>query len=133
MSFPDWKTAKKERKQAETEKKKIIDDIAKAEEEKKKADSNVTAVTSERKTLHGSLKQQEKDEEASRKKLDQEVSANGFSSVEEMRIYVVNEADIELSDKKINEYNQDVATNQKLLSDAKSEAVRFKQENDLTI
>lgn len=122
LSFPDWKTAKKERKQAETEKKKIIDDIAKAEEEKKKADSNVTAVTSERKTLHGSLKQQEKDEEASRKKLDQEVSANGFSSVEEMRIYVVNEADIALSDKEINEYNQDVATNQKLLSDAKSEA-----------
>ena len=114
MSFPDWKTAKKERKQAETKKRKIIDDIAKAEEEKKKADDKVTAVTSELKTLNGSLKQQEKDEEVLRKKLDKEVSANGFSSVEEMLICVVCEADIALLDKTVNEYNQAVATNKKL-------------------
>lgn len=122
LSFPDWKTAKKERKQAETKKRKIIDDIAKAEEEKKKADDKVTAVTSELKTLNGSLKQQEKDEEVLRKKLDKEVSANGFSSVEEMLICVVCEADIALLDKTVNEYNQAVATNKKLLSDAKSDA-----------
>lgn len=122
LSFPDWETAKKERKQAETKKDKILDDITKAEEEKKKADNSVTAARSELKTLNGSLEQQKKDEETLRKKLDKEVSANGFSSAEEMLIYVVNEDDITLSDKVINEYNQAVATNKKQLSDAKSDA-----------
>ncbi len=122
LSFPDWETAKKEREQAEARKNKILDDITRAEEEKKKADNDVTAAESELKTLNGSLKQQKKDEEALRKKLDKEVSANGFSSVEEMLIFVVNEDDITSSDKVINEYNQAVATNKKQLSDAKSDA-----------
>ena len=122
LSFPDWETAKKERKQADTKKNKILDDITKAEEDKKKADDNVTAAQSALKTLNGSLKQQEKDEEALRKKLNKEVSANGFSFVEEMLRYVVNEDDITLLDKVINEYNQAVATNKKQLSDAKSDA-----------
>ncbi len=122
LSFPDWKTAKKERKQAETKKKKILEDIAKAEEKKKKADNNLTAAESELKTLNGSLKQQKKDEEALKKKLDKEISANGFSSVEELLRYVVNEEDITSSDKVINEYNKAVATNKKQLSDARSDA-----------
>ncbi len=122
LSFPDWETAKKEREQAETKKNKILDDITKAEEEKKKADTDLIDVKSKLKTLNDSLKQQEKAEEALREKLDKEVSANGFSSVKEMLIYVVNEDDIAASDKLINEYNQAVATNKKQLSDAKSDA-----------
>ncbi len=122
LSFPDWETAKKERRQAETKKNKISEDITKAEEEKKNADNNVTAVRSKLKTLNDSLKQQEKDEEAFRKKLYNEVGANGFSSVEEMLICVVNEEDIALSDKVIHEYDQAVATNKKQLSDARSDA-----------
>jgi len=122
LSFPDWKTAKKERKQAETKKNEISESIAQAEEEKKKADNDVTAVKSELNTLNGSLEQQEKDEEAFRKKLDKEVRENGFSSVEEMQIYVVSEDDIALSDKVINEYHQAVATNKKQLLDARSDA-----------
>lgn len=122
LSFPDWKTAKKERRQAETRKNKILDDITKAEEEKKKADNNVTAAVSELKTLDGSLKQQKKDEEALKKKLDKKVSINGFSSVEEMRGCVVDEKDIASSDKVINEYDQAVATNKKQLSDAELDA-----------
>ena len=122
LSFPDWKTAKRERRQAETKKNKISEDIRKAEEEKKKADDKVTAIISERKTLNGSLQQQEKDEEVLRKKLDKEVVANGFSSVEKMLTYVVNEDNIELSDKIINEYKQNVAMNKKQLADAESDA-----------
>lgn len=121
LSFPDWETAKKERKQAEIKKNKILDDIMKAEEEKKKADNNVTAVESELKTLNGSLKEQKKDEETLRKKLDKEVSANGFFSVEEMREYVVNEDDITSLDKVINKYNQAVATNKQQLLDAEAD------------
>ncbi len=122
LSFPDWKTAKKERRQAETKKNKILEDITKAEEKKKKADNNVTAAASECKTLNGSLNQQEKDEEELKKKLDKEISANGFSSVEEMRTYVVKEDDITLSDQVIHEYGQAVATNKKQLSDAEMDA-----------
>lgn len=122
LSFPDWETAKKERKQAETKKNKILDDITKAEEEKKKADNKVTATQSELKTLKGSLKQQKKDEEALRKKLDKDVSANGFSSVEEMLTYVADEDHITSLYNEINKYNQDVATNKKQLSDAKLDA-----------
>ncbi len=122
LSFPDWKTAKKEKKQAEVKKNKILEDIAKAEEAKKKADKNVIAAQSELKTLNDNLKQQKKNEEAIKKRLDKEVGRNGFSSLEEMLVYAVSENDIALSDKKINEYKQDVATNKKQLSDAKSDA-----------
>lgn len=122
LSFPDWKTANKEKKQAETKKNKILDDITKAEEEQKKADKNVIAAESKLKTLKDSLKQQEKDEEALRKKLDKEVSANGFSSVEEMLGFVVDEDTIASSDKAMNEYHQAVETNWKQLSDARADA-----------
>ena len=122
LSFPDWETAKEERKRAETKKNKILDDIAKAEEEKEKADNNVTAARSELKTLRGSLEQQAKDQEALRKKLEEEVSANGFSSVEEVLKCVVSEDDLTSSDKVINEYNMAAATNKNQLADAKLDA-----------
>ena len=122
LSFPDWETAKKERTQAETKKNKILDDIKKADAEKKNADDNVTAARSKLKTLEDSLDQQKKDEETLREKLNKEVSANGFSSVEEMLTCVVREEDIASSDKVIHEYDQDVATNEKQLSDAKKDA-----------
>ena len=122
LSFPDWKTAKKERKQAEAKKNKISDDITRADEKKKEADDRVTAAASELKTLNGSLKQQEEDEEAFRKTLDKEVNANGFSSVEEMLEYVVDEDEIASSEKVIHDYAQAVATNRKQLSDAEADA-----------
>lgn len=122
LSFPDWETAQKERELAETKKNKILDDIKKAEEQNKKADNKVTAVKSELKTLNGSLEQQETDKGDLREKLDREVRANGFSSIEEMLTYVVNEEDIASLDKEVNEYSQAVATNKKQLSDAKSDA-----------
>lgn len=122
LRFPDWETAKEERKQAETKKDRILEDIRKAEEEKKTADDNVTAARSKLKTLADSLKQQKRDEEVLKDKLDKEVGANGFSSVEEMLMCVVKEEDIISRDKVINEYNQAVATNEKQLSDAKSDA-----------
>lgn len=122
LSFPDWETAKKERELAETKKNKILDDIKKAEEQNKKADNKVTAVKSELKTLNGSLKQQETDKGNLREKVDREACANGFFSVEEMLTYVVNEEDIALLDKMVNEYSQAVATNRKQLSDARSDA-----------
>ncbi len=122
LSFPDWETAKREREQAETRKDRILNEIAKAEEEKKKADNHAAAVTSEIKTWKGSLEQQEKDEADLRTKLEQEVGAQGFLSVEEMLRFVVSEEDIASSDKVINEYHQTVAANEKQLADARSDA-----------
>lgn len=122
LSFPDWKTAQKERKNAEAKKNKITADIADAEEGKKKADHRLTAVTSELKTLNGSLQQQKQDEEALREKLELDVRANGFSSVGEMRTYIVDEDDIAASDKVVHEYNQAVAANDRQLADAELDA-----------
>ena len=122
LSFSDWKTAKNARKQAEAKKNKILDDIARAEKGKEKARNKVTAVRSELETLNGSLKQQNEDEDSLKRKLDKEVSANDFSSVEEMLKYIVSEDHIAESDKVINEYHQAVAANQKQLSDARADA-----------
>lgn len=122
LNFPDWETAKKEREQAETKKNKILEDIANAEKEKKEADDKVTAVQSEQKILNSNLKQQTEDEEALKEKLDKEVGANGFSSIEGMLKCVVSEEDIASSDKVMNEYHQAVATNKKQLLDAESDA-----------
>lgn len=122
LSFPDWKTAKRERSQAEAKKNKIAEDITEAEEKKKKADNKVTAAMSEWETWNGSLGQQEQDAEDLKKKLDKEVRANGFSSVEEMITYVVKEDDITSSDTVIHEYDQAVVTNEKQLSDARLDA-----------
>ncbi len=122
LSFPDWKTAKVEREQAETKKNRILEDIAEAEEEKKKADKNAVAAASELKTLKGSLKRQREDEEALKKKLDKEVAANGFTSAEEMLRYVMKEEDMASADKVIHEYDRAVATNKKQLLDAEADA-----------
>lgn len=122
LSFPDWETAKREREQAETKKNRILDDIAKAEKEKKKADDNATAAASRLKTLNGALEQQKTDEEVLREKLDKEVGANGFTSVEEMLRYVVKEDDIASSEKMIKEYDLAVAANERQLSDAEADA-----------
>lgn len=122
LSFPDWKTAKNERQQAETKKNKLLDDIARAEEEKKKADNNAAAAAARLSTLNETLKQQKKDEEALRNKLDKEISVNGFASEEEMLAYVVQEEDIAESEKEIHEYAQAVTTNKKQLSDAEADA-----------
>ncbi len=72
--------------------------------------------------MRGSLEQQAKDQEALRKKLEEEVSANGFSSVEEVLKCVVSEDDLTSSDKVINEYNMAAATNKNQLADAKLDA-----------
>lgn len=122
LSFPDWKTAQKERKQAESKKKKIAEDIEKAEETKKNAETEVTAGKSVLKTLSENLKQQEKEEEILQKQLDKEISANGFSSAEEFRLYVADEKDITSAESKINNYMQDVIANEKQLSDARTDA-----------
>lgn len=122
LSFPDWETAKKEREQADTKRNRILQAITKTEKDKKGADDKVTAATSALKTLNGSLEQQEKAKENCKKKLDKEVKANGFVSAEEMLAYVVSEDDIALAEKVIHKYQQAVATNQKQLSDAKSDA-----------
>ncbi len=122
LSFPNWEMAKQEREQAERKKNKILDDIMKAEEAKKKADNDVTAARSSLEILNSSLKQQGKEEEALREILDKEIAVNGFSSVEEMLKCVVNEDNITLSDNLINTYKQAVATNEKQLLDATSDA-----------
>lgn len=122
LSFPDWKSASKERKQAESKKEKIMSDIAEEEKNKKNADDAVTTLEAEQKTLKAGLKQQESDEKELKANLDKNVAANGFSSVDEMLGYVVSESEMGASEKVINDYAQTVATNKKQLADAEADA-----------
>ena len=122
LSFPDWKSALKEKTQAEAKKDKILSDITKAEENKRKAEEKVTSLDSEQKTLRNGLNKQESDEKNLRDRLDNAVSENGFKSVDEMLGFVVSEDDISVSEKKINDYVQAVVTNTKQLSDAEADA-----------
>ncbi len=122
LSFPDWETAAREKEKAEAGRDRIADGIAKAEEGRKQADSRVTALTSERATLQEGVKRQERDEEALREKLERETVANGFSSVEEMRQYVVDEKAIAREEDAIRAYEQAVNTNKKQLADAAADA-----------
>ena len=130
LSFPDWKTAKNEREQAQIEKNEKSDAIKKAEGNKKEADEKVTAVRSQIKMLNKQLKQQEKDEADLREKLDHAVSENGFSSVDEMKEYAVNEDEIALSEQTIQKYQQDVETNRRQLEVAWEDA-KGKQRIDI--
>ncbi len=122
LGFSDWKSALKERNQAETKKDNILSDITKADEGKKKADERVASLESEQKTLKTGLEKQEEDEKKLKEKLDKAVSANGFDSVDAMLEFVVSEDDISVSEKEINDYNQAVATNKKQLADAEADA-----------
>lgn len=118
LSFPDWKTADKERKQAEKKKNQILDDIRNAEENKKAADDQVTSIEAEKNTLKSSLQTNEKAEEETKKQLDEALLENEFSSVEDMLLYVVSEEEIEQIDKEIRGYEQAVVTNEKQLAEA---------------
>lgn len=122
LSFTDWESALKTIKQAETRKDSILSDIAKADENKKKADERVASLESEQKTLKAGLLKQEEDEKNLKEKLDEAISANGFDSVDDMLNFVISEDDITVSEKKINDYDQAVATNKKQLSDAEADA-----------
>lgn len=122
LPFPDLKTAKKEKEQAETEKKKILGDIEQAEAEKKKADGQVISLESEQKLLSERLEQQEKEEQELKKALEETVQNNGFSSVEEMRTFVAEEDALEALERTITDYDQKVETNQRMLSAAKKDA-----------
>ncbi len=122
LSFPDWETAKSERARAEARRLQISDDIGKADAAKKRADERVASAGSGLRTWKGSIEQQERDEKDLRIKLDQKVSANQFSSVEEMMQYVVSEEDILAVDQKVREYAQAVEINKKQLSDARADA-----------
>ncbi len=122
LSYPNWEMAQQEWNRAEAEKDRIEGSIAEAEEEKRRADGEVTSIRSKLNTLNDSMKQKEKDEEISKKERDDAVSANGFSSVEEMLSYVVSEEDIAASDRELHDYAQADATNKRQLADARADA-----------
>jgi len=122
LSYPDWKTAEKERKQAEEKKEQILDAIRKAEEKKKTADDQVTSIEAEQNTLTNSLQRNVKEEEDAKKQLDEALIKNEFSSVEDMLLYVVSEEEIEHIDKEIRDYEQKVTTNDKQLAEAIADA-----------
>jgi exonuclease SbcC len=122
LSFPNWETAKKERDTIEAEVKTILDAISEAKNNKDNVDSQVNLLSGELNGLNSNLDTQKTDEERLKKILNDAIQSQNFSSVEEMLFYVVSEDDITKSEDYINKYNQDVATNNKRLIQAKVDA-----------
>jgi len=122
LSFKDWETACVERDSAVATVTEIRDRIAGAETAKQEADEQLTSQKSSLKTMQEALKKQKSDEKNLHEDLMKTVKAHGFKSVEEVLTFVVSEDTLAASDKRIQEYNQSVATNQKQLVQAKADA-----------
>ncbi len=122
LSYSDRKSAEAARTEAETKKSQILENISKAEDGKKKAEETVTILTTQKEEKIASLKQQESEAEELRSILSVKVSENGFVSVEEMRIFVVDEEELKRTEDQIRSYQQAVETNGKLLSDVEADA-----------
>jgi exonuclease SbcC len=122
LSYPDWETAKKELDTINVEVETILESITRATKSKNQADSNVNLLSGELNGLKSNLETQKNDEEKLKKKLDDIIKSQNFSSIEEMLTYVVSEDDITKSEDCINKYNQSVATNKERLAQAKIDA-----------
>lgn len=122
LSYKDWETAEKEKKQLELMVKEIKAEIGHTADEKAKADNNLSALKSSLSILDGTLKKQQADEGALKEALDKALKAKGFASADELLRYVASEDDIAASDEKLSRYKQAVATNKIQLEIAKSDA-----------
>lgn len=122
LEFSDWETAKSERTKAEAIVKSLLENIERAEKEKQAAEMKVTSLQGELKTLEETLQVFEKEELLKKEQLKEAVKAQDFQSVEDMLAHVTKEAGITASESRINQYRQEVATNDKQLLQAASDA-----------
>lgn len=122
LEYANWTEAEKAMQQASNDAKKILDDIEISTQSKKLADEKVVEITSAIATLEKSLKTQEEDVKSSKSDLDKLISKFSFVSVEEMLAFVKTESELDLIDKEINDYNQQVKTNLEFLKQAEIDA-----------
>lgn len=122
LSYSTWVEADRERLNAINAVQEILNEIKLAKENKEKADSEVISLQSALKTLDGEINKRLEDEKTLYTELENTVRMSGFESVEEVLLYVVDESDLNDSEKQISDYNLAVRTNKAQLEQAKNDA-----------
>ncbi|MBQ5966897.1 MAG: SMC family ATPase [Clostridiales bacterium] len=122
LSYPDKKTAEKEKAAAQTAVDEIDKFIKNSMDAKTKADQDLTAVSAELKTLEGNLLTQKKDEKDLLDSLNRTLAELKFASCEEMLLLVSDENTLSQTEKEINEFKQAQATNKTQLAQAEKDA-----------
>lgn len=122
LSFPDWESAKIERKKAEKESRKLLETIEKANQTKIDADTLVAKTKAAIHTQEEVFRRQSREQEELFQNLQETLSKNGLESIEEMRTYVVSEEKIAESEKEIKDYEQKVEINRTQQKQAKEDA-----------
>ncbi len=122
LSFADWEKASAERMKAKALENEISEELDSANDARKKAENALVAVDAEIKTLESNLEMQKKDEQSLKTNLGKKLAAHGFGSAEEMLEVVAAEEALLQSEEKVNQFRQAVVTNQKQLTQAKTDA-----------
>lgn len=122
LGFESWDSAVCERDNALKCAKVIVDAIKEATERKEKAEKEEAGLKSAVKILSGSLEEKKKAELQAKKKLDDLLNKQKFTSLEEMLEYNVTEDEIAESEEVINKYNQTVSANEVQLHQAEADA-----------
>jgi exonuclease SbcC len=122
LSYPDFETAKRTAKAMSEKVDEITKGIQRAEEYKKYVDSQVDQLSGMLTTLKKTLEEQKADETELKEQLQRAMLHTAFSTQEEMRGFVTSEEDIAKTEEEINNYQQDVATNNEGLKQAEMDA-----------
>lgn len=122
LSYPDKKTAEKEKAAAQKVYDEITNLIKNSNEAKNKADQELTAVSAELKTLGENLKIQKNDEKDLLEALNKKLAELKFASCEEMLALVTDEETLASTENEINEFKQAQATNKTQLEQAEKDA-----------
>ncbi len=131
LKFESWEDAKKEIEKDTALRNEILSRISDVAEAKSNADKDVVKHQATKKTLQTALKTQEENEKELKALLDKALKKEQFENVDNMLEYVVTEKEITTSEKRINAYNQAVATNKTQLSEAIKDA-KGKTEIDIS-
>ena len=122
LAFPDWKSARTEKEQAEKTAQKILAEIEKQAEAKQLADRRVTVLLSSLETQNETLAGLEKEESVRLENLQKLLEANGFSSAEEMLVFAASEEKMSGEEAKIAAFGQAAAANRAQLAQAQEDA-----------
>ena len=122
LEFSDWFSAEKEMKRMSERAKEIFDNIESAEKNLQQKVNEVSRLEGEKNTLKNTLTTATEKEKELHDALVEAIQNEHFDSIEEMRIYAVEENAIKELEDKISDYKMRVSNNMVLLDQAKEEA-----------
>lgn len=122
LGFENWEMAEREMNQQSALMEKLLKDIKDAEEARKAADTAVAEKKAEIGTLKENHLKSVEEEKKLEEQLDSLLDKSGFKDIDTFRRFFVTEDVIALNEKKINEYDTDVALNKSQLEQAEKEA-----------